>query len=60
MAKLITDTHNAVEIYFESGSARIRLKERKILESMPEENLSNLRYSDKSTHNPRLEPISPI
>ena len=34
MAKLITNTHNAVEIYFESGSARIRLKKPENLEGL--------------------------
>jgi hypothetical protein len=37
MTKPITNTNDVVEIYFESGSARIRFKERKILKSMPEE-----------------------
>ena len=42
MAKLITNTHDAVEIYFESGSARIRFKEWINLKRLSEEKLEFL------------------
>ena len=51
MAKLITDTHNAVEIYFESGSARIRFKEGITLKSLLDEKLENKELKTLSNTN---------
>ena len=41
MTKPITLIDDVVEIYFESGSARIRFKEFEIPESLPDEKLQN-------------------
>ena len=39
MTETITNNDNVVEIYFESGSARIRFKEGVTLESLLDENI---------------------
>ena len=43
MKKSIMNIDDAVMLSFESGCARLRFKERRILKLMPEENLPNLR-----------------
>jgi hypothetical protein len=43
MIKPITDIHDAIEIYFESGSAHLRFKEGVSLESLLKEKINKLK-----------------
>lgn len=47
MMKPITNIDDVVEIYFESGSVRLRLRERRILMSVRMKNSSNLRGDER-------------
>ena len=43
MSKPITNTHDAIEIYIDSGSARLRFKEGVSLKSLLKEKIDKLR-----------------